>query len=121
LAALSYSYCNCIAPVEYGVALRHVSDAHGLSSLEALLQTEHPEWLGWGRDVSSDYGPYDSLKLACAWKVDHPCNLDKYKAGVRRVKQDIEMLERMGMIVSRLPGMPVRTDRVRLHPLAGLQ
>ena len=94
-------------------ALLPETDARLLRSLEALLQTERPEWLGKGKDVSQKYGPYDSLKLACAWKVDHPRNLDKYTAGVKRVQQELELLEKKGKDVSYVPGLPVKTDRVR--------
>ena len=55
-------------------------------------------------------GPYDSLELACAWKVVHERNLDKYTAGVRRVKTELQLLGRRGKDV---PGLPVKTDRVR--------
>jgi len=105
-----------LALEEDGFALRALlpeTDARLLRSLEALLQTERPEWLGKGKDVSKKYGSYDSLKLACAWKVDHPRNLDRYTAGVKRVQQELELLERKGKDVSYVPGLPVKTDRVR--------
>jgi hypothetical protein len=101
---------------EDGFALRALlpgKDAPLLHSLEALLQTEHPESLGTGRDVSKKYGPYDSLKLACAWKVDHPRNLDKYTTGVKRVQKELKLLEKKGKDVSYVPGLPVKTARVR--------
>ena len=94
-------------------ALLPETDAPLLQSLEALLQTEHPEELGKGMDVSRPCGPYDSLKLACAWKVDHPRNLDKYKAGVKRVQKELQLLGKRGKNVSYVPGLPVKTDRVR--------
>jgi len=106
-----------LALEEDGFALRALlpgTDARLLRSLEALLQTERPEWLGKGKDVvSKKYGPYDSLKLACAWKVDHPRNRSKYTAGVERVQQELELLEKKGKNVSFVPGLPVKTDRVR--------
>ena len=105
-----------LALEEDGFALRALlpeTDARLLRSLEALLQTERPEWLGKGKDVSKKYGPYDSLKLACAWKVDHPRNRSKYTAGVERVQQELELLENKGKNVSFVPGLPVKTDRVR--------
>ena len=97
---------------EDGFALRPMlmSDASVLRSLEALLQTEHPDWLGKGKDVCKKYGPYDSLKLACAWKVDHPRNLDKYTAGVKRVQEEMDLLKRKGKDVDKVPGLPVRTS-----------
>jgi hypothetical protein len=97
---------------EDGFALRPLlaSDASVLRSLEALLETEHPGWLGKGKDVSKKYGPYDSLKLACAWKVDHPRNLDKYTAGVKRVQKEMDLLKNKGKDVGNVPGPPVRTS-----------
>ena len=90
-----------------------------LQSLEALLQTEHPEWLGDGKDVKQKWlvdgkdVNQNSLKLACAWKVNHQRNLDKYTTGVRRVQKELEMLENKGKDVSNVPGLPVKTtDRV---------
>jgi hypothetical protein len=99
---------------EDGFALRPLlasdaSDASALRSLKALLQTEHPEWLGKGKDVSKKYGPYDSLKLACAWKVDHPKNRKKYTAGVERVQEEIELLRKKGKDVDKVPSLPVRS------------
>ena len=95
-----------------GFALRPLvleSDAQVRDSLEALLQTQHPDWLGKGKDVSKKNGPYDSLKLACAWEVNQPGNLDKYTAGVKRVQMDMDRLKKKGKDVKNLPGMPVRT------------
>ena len=93
-------------------ALLPETDAPLLQSLEALLQTEHPDSLGKGRDVSKKYGKYDSLKLACAWKVDHPRNLDRYTTGMKRVQQELKLFERQGKNVSNVPGLPVRTADV---------
>jgi hypothetical protein len=90
-----------------------VSEARVLRSLEAVIQAENPKWLGKGKDVSKKYGPYDSLKLACAWKVDHPRNRSKYTAGVERVQEELKLLEKKGIDVSYVPGLPVKTNRVR--------
>jgi hypothetical protein len=101
---------------EDGFALRPLlaSDAYDAKerrSLEALLQTEKAEWLGKGKDVSKKYGSYDSLKLACAWKVNHSRNRDKYRAGVKRVQEEMDLLKRKGKDVDKVPGLPVRTAR----------
>ena len=85
------------------------TDASMLQSPEALLKTERPDWLEKGRDVSKRYGPCDKLKLACAWKVDHPGLMDKYTAGKKRVQQELEQLENRGEDVSYVPGLPVKT------------
>jgi hypothetical protein len=106
---------NSLAVEEDGFALRALrleTDARDLQSLEALLQTEHRQWLGKGRDVSNYYGPYDSLKLACAWKVDHPRNLARYTTGMKRVQKELKLLQRKGKNVSNVPGLPVKTARV---------
>jgi hypothetical protein len=122
LAALSYIYREikaCIAQDEDGFGLRPVSEEHVLRSLKALLQTERPEWLGKGKDVSKKYGPYDSLKLACAWEVDHPRNRDKYTAGVKCVQRELELLEMKGKDVNYYkPGLSVKTARARGFPLS---
>jgi hypothetical protein len=109
---------------ENGFALRPLlpeTDAPLLQSLEKLLQTEHPDWLGKGQDVKKKYGElpeYDSLKLACAWKLNHPRNLDKYTTGVRRVQEELKLLQNKGKDVSYVPGLPVKTDRVHGFPLS---
>jgi hypothetical protein len=94
-------------------ALRPETDASELQSLEALLQTERPKWLGWGKDQKGKYGPYDKLKLACAWKVVHPRLMDKYTAGKKVVQQEIELLGENGKNVKCVPGWPVKTARAR--------
>jgi hypothetical protein len=104
------------ALLEDGFALRPLlasdaNDAHVRRSLEALLQTERPEWLGKGKDVQKKYGPYDSLKLACAWKVNHPRNREKYRGGVKRVQEEMDLLKKKGKDVDKVPGLPVRTAR----------
>jgi len=88
------------------------TDASTLSSLEKLLQTEHPKWLGKGQDVSKRYGPYDKLKLACAWKVDHPILLSKYNTGAERVQQELKQLQNKGQSVTTVSGLHVKTDGV---------
>jgi hypothetical protein len=105
---------NSLALDKDGFALRALqpeTDARDLQSLEALLQIERPEWLGKGKDVKKSYGPYDKLKLACAWKVDHPCLMDKYTTGKKRVQKEIERLRKKGKNVADVPGLPVKTAR----------
>jgi hypothetical protein len=104
-------------------ALRPETDAGLLQSLEALLQTEHPEWLGDGKDVKQKWLLGDgkdvtqnSLKLACAWKVNHPALWSKYTSGMKKVQQELRRLQNRGILgkdVSDVPGLPVKTtDRV---------
>ena len=107
---------NSLALKKEGFALRALrpeTDASELQSLEALLQTERPDWLGWGKDVKGKKDPYDKLKLACAWKVVHPRLMDKYTAGKKVVQQEIELLGENGKNVKYVPGWPVKTARAR--------
>ena len=103
---------------EDGFALRALTDKSMLQSLEALLKTDHPKWLGRGRDVSKTYGPYDKLKLACAWKVDHPTLRSKYTAGSLKVQQELKQLENRGQDVNYMPWLPVKTARARNFELS---
>ena len=85
-----------------------MADAQTLRSLQALLTTD-PSQLGKGKDVQRAYGPYDQLQLACAWKIDHPRNRKKYEAGVERVQEEMDLLDRKGKNVVNVPGLPVKT------------
>ena len=96
-----------------GFALRallhtETTDKRELGSLGALLQTDS-QHLGKGKDIQKKYGPYDQLKLACAWKIDHPRTRAKYEAGLDRVSKEMELIERKGKDVSRVPGLPAKT------------
>ena len=101
---------------EDGFALRALlpgTDKSTLKSLEALLKIDRPKWLGKGNDVSKTYGPYDKLKLACAWEVNHPLLRSKYTAGSLTVQQELRQLQNRGKDVTTVPGLPVKTARVR--------
>lgn len=49
------------------------------TSLGKLLAADEDQ-LGKGRDAGVS-GPYDSLQLARAWRIDHAANYTKYQAG----------------------------------------
>jgi hypothetical protein len=106
---------------EDGFALRALlpgTDKSMLQSLEALLKTDKPKWLGKGKDVSKTYGPYDKLKLACAWEVNHPLLRSKYTAGSLKVQQELRQLQNRGQDVNYMPGLPVKTARARIFELS---
>ena len=46
--------------------------------LASLLQTADPAQLGKGKDVALALGAYDELRLASAWRIEHPDNRKKY-------------------------------------------
>ena len=76
-------------------------------ALQGFLAT-NPDELGKGRDAkSSDY--YNELKLAAAWRVQHPNLWQKYVAGRDTVASDIRKLQE----TSALPadGLPSRTHK----------
>ena len=95
------------AMVEDGFALQPLrpsdsQDAQTLRSLDALLKTDSAQ-LGKGKDVQAKFGPYDQLRIARAWKIDHPHNSARYKTGLGRVRAD---------------GVPAAHERLRgPHPL----
>ena len=90
------------AMAEDGFALRKTDDPLMLKRLEALLQTD-PQKLGKGKDIQQQYGDYDQLKVACAWKIDNPRLSDKYDTALEKVKNEMEMLETKGKDVDHVP------------------
>jgi len=75
---------------------KQADDARVLASLEALLIPKNPEYLGKGKDIQARYGSYDRLRLAAAWKIEHPRNQSRYETGRANVAHDLEILERKG-------------------------
>ena len=73
-------------------------------SLAGLLVTQDPSQLGKGKDVQQRDGPYDNLKLRCAWRIDHPVRQAQYQAAMSGVGAEMEKLRRTG--VQNPPGLP---------------
>ena len=89
-------------------ALVDTNDAQTLRALQELLQTD-PAQLGKGKDVQKAYGPYDSLRVACAWKINHPIRHDMYDSGLKRVQKDMNALGSKLVNVVNVPGLPAKT------------
>jgi len=98
-----------------GFALRlllegNAYDSKVLGSLQQLLQPAEPAYLGKDKALQQIHGPYDRLKLACAWRIDHPTRRDMYDAGEKKVQKELNLLRSKGKDVGRLPGLPARTS-----------
>mmetsp|Transcript_41841 Transcript_41841/g.110297 ORF Transcript_41841/g.110297 Transcript_41841/m.110297 type:complete len:504 (-) Transcript_41841:291-1802(-) len=87
--------------------------------LEQLLHTEKSSCLGIGRDVVHK-GSYSSLKLACAWRVQHPALWARYEAGKAQVRRDCQRLDaiRKGLGLT-AAGLPVLTENQGVRDLPG--
>ena len=62
-----------------------LTDAPSWATIEALLNTDQSSALGIGRDVVHK-GHYTSLKLACAWRVQHPALWARFEIGRAQVR-----------------------------------
>ena len=76
------------------------------------MQTDGKK-LGKGKDVGSPMA-YDSLKLACAWKIENSCNSDAYESGVAKVSSH------MRKISTSLTGLPPPTGLPAMTAAAAL-
>ena len=88
------------------IGLDPAKDANTWRALSRLLDTEGSH-LGHGRDHSSP-GSYDRLKLACAWRLEHPALWDKYTGAQQQILRDDKLLKRAH--APRAGGLPVKTE-----------
>lgn len=84
------------------------------SALEKLLETD-PAQLGRGRDMAQP-GSYDRLKLACAWRLEHPVLWERYTAGQQHIIRDMGLLRKAG--VRTFSVQPKTQGAVRRMPAA---
>ena len=85
-------------------------DATVWSALSKMLKAD-PNQLGRGRDAGVS-GPYNSLQLARAWRIDHAANYTKYQAGLNTVISQMKTMEQQPGIVLQHPplGLPTKTE-----------
>ena len=99
---------------EDGFALHPIGksdDPDVWKTLEKLLRTEDSSQLGMGKDVTRKYGAYDQLRLASAWRIDHPNAKNGYEAAKGRVIGEMQLLSRRGAHTpgAQAKGLPVAT------------
>ena len=79
-----------------GMSLWPLSERRDPAVWRALsgLSATHGAWLGRGRDASQ--GTYDSLRLACAWRIENPRRSARVEGGTRCMSDELDCLKRKG-------------------------
>ena len=77
-----------------GMSLWPLSERRDPAVWRALsgLSATHGAWLGRGRDASQ--GTYDSLRLACAWRIQNPRRSARVEGGTRCMSDELDCLKR---------------------------
>ena len=102
---------------EDGFALhpvREVDQPDEWRALEHFLRTDARN-LGVGRDISGGRHSYNALRLACAWRIEHPAHRSKYEAACKEsVLAQMRLLERKGALASgaHRSALPVATAQI---------
>ena len=91
-----------------GFALLAVSTSEW-SALTRFLDTDSAQ-LGRGRDVAQPE-QYNQLKLARAWRLEHPALWEKYTAGKQQVCRDMGILRKANIRSHSHQTRSVRTER----------
>ena len=78
------------------------------AALGRFLETDKAKLTASGADRAGT--SHDTLKLACAWRLENPTLWDKYMSGVQEVGTDMERIKQAGVKPS--GGAPVMTGRV---------
>jgi hypothetical protein len=78
------------------------------AALERFLETDKVKLLKSGSDRAGT--SHDTLKLACAWRLENPSLWDTYMSGVQMVAKDMDRIRQAG--VKPAGGMPVMTGSV---------
>jgi hypothetical protein len=93
-----------------GFALISIRDGSAeWRGLEAMLSTSSSDSLGKGRDVVQK-GVHTGIKLACAWRLQHPALYATFCAGREQVRRDMQLLRAKGKLPDGTPpGLPVET------------
>ena len=89
------------------ISLDRSRDASLWKMLQKLLATDHNK-LSKGRDVRQP-GDYDRLKVACAWRLEHPKLWDGYVSGRGLVQQQVSLLRKQRISA---PSLELKTDDV---------
>ena len=89
--------------------LDEIEDSALWQSLAQFLRTSDAAQLGKGKDVTRSFGEYNALRLASAWRVEHPRARRRYDAAKEDIIEDMTLLDRKGVhALGTLPrGLPV--------------
>ena len=99
-----------------GMSLWPLSERRDPAVWRALsgLSVTHGAWLGRGRDASQ--GTYDSLRLACAWRIQNPRRSARVEGGTRCMSDELDCLKRKGGVARE-----VRRDMMTSSTAAALE
>jgi hypothetical protein len=78
------------------------------AALGRFLETDKVKLAKWGADRTGT--SHDTLKLACAWRLENPTQWGKYMSGVQEAEKDMERIRQAG--VKPAGGAPVMTGVV---------
>jgi hypothetical protein len=93
------------------IPLTKANDKLTWRTLEGFLLTSDPSQLGKGRDVTRAYGDYNELRLASAWRIEHPLARKRYDVAMEKVCEDMKLLDRKNVhkFGARIKGFPLAT------------
>ena len=77
--------------------LDEIEDSALWQSLAQFLRTSDAAQLGKGKDVTRSFGEYNALRLASAWRVEHPRARRRYDAAKEDIIEDMNLLDRKGV------------------------
>lgn len=80
-------------------------------ALTQFLRTSDAAQLGKGKDVTRKFGEYNELRLASAWRIEHPSARELFDAAKKHVFDDMKLLDRKGVhnLGASPRGLPVAT------------
>ena len=87
----------CSSSVRSLVSMLDTRESSMATALERFLRTDGRQ-LGVGRDVSGTRTSYNALRLACAWRIDHPAQRDSAAARTEKVSAQMRLLARKGRL-----------------------
>ena len=93
--------------------LDHHEHSADWATLQKFLRVSDPTQLGKGKDVTKRFGNYNELRLASAWRIEHPGLTSTYQVAKEKVDGQMMSLERKGVLDlgEDLKGLPTKTAK----------
>ena len=93
--------------------LDHHEHSADWATLQKFLRVSDPSQLGKGKDVTKRFGNYNELRLASAWRIEHPGLTSTYQVAKEKVDGQMMSLERKGVLDlgEDLKGLPTKTAK----------